>query len=81
VQQKKYTGWIKEAAENTPVLIKITPQVTDIVEVAKAVKKGGADGITASNTIPSLLGIDIYTFEHILLFWCIILFWSIWKCN
>ncbi|NLI56481.1 NAD-dependent dihydropyrimidine dehydrogenase subunit PreA [bacterium] len=60
---EKVTGWIKEAAENTPVLIKITPQVTDIVEVAKAVKKGGADGITASNTIPSLLGIDIYTFE------------------
>jgi len=60
---EKVVGWVKEAAENTPVLIKITPQVTDIVEVARAVKKGGADGITASNTIPSLLGIDIYTFE------------------
>lgn len=60
---EKVTRWVKEAAENTPVLIKITPQVTDIVEVAKAVKRGGADGITASNTIPSLLGIDIYTFE------------------
>ncbi|MGB9750471.1 MAG: NAD-dependent dihydropyrimidine dehydrogenase subunit PreA [Caldisericia bacterium] len=60
---EKVVGWVKEAAGNTPVLIKITPQVTDIVEVARAVKKGGADGITASNTIPSLLGIDIYTFE------------------
>lgn len=60
---EKVTSWVKEAAENTPVLIKITPQVTDIVEVAEAVKRGGADGITASNTIPSLLGIDIYTFE------------------
>jgi dihydropyrimidine dehydrogenase (NAD+) subunit PreA len=60
---EKVTKWVKEAAENTPVLIKITPQVTDIVEVAEAVKRGGADGITASNTIPSLLGIDIYTFE------------------
>lgn len=60
---EKVTRWVKEAAENTPVLIKITPQVTDIVEVARAVKKGGADGITASNTIPSLLGIDIYNFE------------------
>lgn len=60
---EKVTRWVKEAAEDTPVLIKITPQVTDIVEVAKAVKRGGADGITASNTIPSLLGIDIYTFE------------------
>jgi len=60
---EKVTRWVKEAAEDTPVLIKITPQVTDIVEVARAVKKGGADGITASNTIPSLLGIDIYNFE------------------
>ena len=60
---EKVARWVKEAAEDTPVLIKITPQVTDIVEVAKAVKRGGADGITASNTIPSLLGIDINTFE------------------
>ncbi|MCX8095543.1 MAG: NAD-dependent dihydropyrimidine dehydrogenase subunit PreA [Caldisericia bacterium] len=60
---EKVTSWVKEAAGDTPVLIKITPQVTDIVEVAEAVKRGGADGITASNTIPSLLGIDIYTFE------------------
>lgn len=60
---EKVTRWVKEAAEDTPVLIKITPQVTDIVEVAKAVKNGGVDGITASNTIPSLLGIDIFTFE------------------
>ncbi len=60
---EKVTRWVKEAAEDTPVLIKITPQVTDIIEVAKAVKRGGADGITASNTIPSLLGIDIKTFE------------------
>ncbi|AYO29243.1 NAD-dependent dihydropyrimidine dehydrogenase subunit PreA [Biomaibacter acetigenes] len=60
---EKVAGWVKEAAGDTPVLIKITPQVTDIVEVARAVKRGGADGITASNTIPSLLGLDIYTFE------------------
>ncbi len=60
---EKVTRWVKEAAGDTPVLIKITPQVTDIVEVAKAVKRGGADGITASNTVPSLLGVDIETFE------------------
>lgn len=60
---EKVTRWVKEAAEDTPVLIKITPQVTDIVEVAKAVQRGGADGITASNTVPSLVGIDINTFH------------------
>jgi dihydropyrimidine dehydrogenase (NAD+) subunit PreA len=60
---EKVTAWVKEAADKTPVLIKITPQVTGIVEVAKAVKRGGADGITASNTIPSLLSINIKTLE------------------
>jgi dihydropyrimidine dehydrogenase (NAD+) subunit PreA len=60
---EKVTRWVKEAADTTPILIKITPQVTDIVEVANAVKRGGADGITASNTVPSLLGVDISTFE------------------
>ena len=56
------TGWVKEGAGDTPVVIKITPQVADIVEVAEAVKAGGADGICASNTIPSLMGIDLETF-------------------
>ncbi len=56
------TRWVKEASKKIPVLIKITPQVTDIVEIAKAIKRGGADGITASNSIPALMGIDLDTF-------------------
>jgi len=52
-------GWVKEAAKRVPVVIKITPQVTNIVKVAEAVKRGGADGVCASNTIPSLMGINI----------------------
>ncbi len=59
---KEVTAWVKEGAGRTPVVIKITPQVADIVEVAQAVKEGGADGICASNTIPSLMGIDLETF-------------------
>jgi len=56
------TNWVKEGAETTPVVIKITPQVTEIVEIARAIEKGGGDGICASNTIPSLMGIDLDTF-------------------
>ncbi len=56
------TRWVKDAARKTPVVIKITPMVADIVAVANAVKKGGADAICASNTIPSLMGIDIENF-------------------
>ena len=52
-------GWIKDAADKIPVVIKVTPQVADIVEIAEAVKASGADGICASNTIPSLIGIDL----------------------
>jgi dihydropyrimidine dehydrogenase (NAD+) subunit PreA len=55
-------GWVKEAADHVPVVIKITPMVTDIVEIAKAVKEAGADAICASNSIPSIPTIDINSF-------------------
>jgi dihydropyrimidine dehydrogenase (NAD+) subunit PreA len=55
--------WVKEAAKRVPVSIKITPHVTDIVEIARAVKRSGADAITASNSIQALMGIDIRTFS------------------
>jgi dihydropyrimidine dehydrogenase (NAD+) subunit PreA len=54
-------SWVKEAAGDLPVVIKITPQAADIVAVAKAVKAAGCDGVCASNTIPSLMGIDMET--------------------
>jgi dihydropyrimidine dehydrogenase (NAD+) subunit PreA len=56
------TSWVKEGAGGTPVLVKITPQVADIAEIVEAVVRGGADGITASNTVPALLGVDLETF-------------------
>ena len=54
--------WVKEAARHIPVSIKITPHVTDIVDVAKAVQKSGADALTAANSLQALMGIDIHTF-------------------
>jgi dihydropyrimidine dehydrogenase (NAD+) subunit PreA len=54
--------WVKEAASSIPVSIKITPHVTDIVEVARAVKRSGCDALTASNSIQALMGIDIHSF-------------------
>lgn len=54
--------WVKEASKKIPISIKITPHVTDIVEVAKAVKRSGCDAITASNSIQALMGINIRTF-------------------
>lgn len=54
--------WVKEAAKKIPVSIKITPHVTDIVEVAKAVKRSGADALTAANSLQALMGINIRNF-------------------
>ncbi|MGY5858823.1 MAG: NAD-dependent dihydropyrimidine dehydrogenase subunit PreA [Candidatus Thorarchaeota archaeon] len=44
-----------------PVWVKLTPNVTDIVPIADAAIKGGADAISAINTVESLIGIDIET--------------------
>ena len=55
------TEWVKEKAR-TPVLVKLTPNITDIRAVARAAKRGGADGLSAINTINSITGIDLDTF-------------------
>jgi dihydropyrimidine dehydrogenase (NAD+) subunit PreA len=54
------TGWVKEAAR-TPVLVKLTPNITDIRIVARAARRGGADALSAINTINSITGIDLDT--------------------
>jgi len=55
------TSWVKEKAR-TPVLVKLTPNISDIRVVARAAKRGGADGLSAINTINSITGIDLDTF-------------------
>lgn len=54
------TGWVKEVAK-TPVLVKLTPNITDVRFVGRAAKKGGADGISLINTINSIMGVDLDT--------------------
>ncbi len=54
------TEWVKEKAR-TPVLVKLTPNISDIRTVARAAKRGGADGLSAINTINSITGIDLDT--------------------
>ena len=54
------TEWVKEVAR-TPVLVKLTPNVTDIRAIGRAAKRGGADALSAINTINSITGIDLDT--------------------
>jgi dihydropyrimidine dehydrogenase (NAD+) subunit PreA len=51
-------GWVKEVARK-PVIVKLTPNITDITEPAIAAKQGGADAISLINTIQSLVGVDL----------------------
>lgn len=49
-----------------PVLVKLSPNVTDIVKIAKAVVEAGADGITAINSLGPGLILDIETGRPVL---------------
>lgn len=56
------TEWVKEKAR-TPVIVKLTPNISDIRMPARAAKKAGADALSAINTINSITGIDLDTLE------------------
>ena len=50
--------WVKEAAR-TPVIVKLTPNITDVRYAARAAKNGGADAVSLINTINSITGVDL----------------------
>src|SRR5215471_15908420 len=54
------TEWVKEVARS-PVLVKLTPNIADIRSIGRAARKGGADGLSAINTLNSITGIDLDT--------------------
>jgi dihydropyrimidine dehydrogenase (NAD+) subunit PreA len=54
------TAWVKEKAR-TPVIVKLTPNISDIRVIARAARQGGADAVSAINTINSITGIDLNT--------------------
>jgi len=49
--------WVR-AAIKIPFFAKLTPNVTEIREIAKAAHQGGATGVTAINTISGLMGLN-----------------------
>jgi dihydropyrimidine dehydrogenase (NAD+) subunit PreA len=55
---ERITSWAKEFAK-VPVLVKLTPNVSDIVPHGIAARKGGADGVSLINTIKSIIGLDL----------------------
>ncbi len=59
---EQITGWVKERAR-TPVIVKLTPNISDIRMPARAAKRGGADALSAINTINSITSIDLETLQ------------------
>ncbi|CAL9039212.1 unnamed protein product [Musa banksii] len=53
-------GWINEKA-TVPVWAKMTPNITDISQPARVALKSGCEGVSAINTIMSVMGIDLNT--------------------
>ena len=46
-----------------PVIVKLTPNITDIRRPARAALKGGADAVSLINTINSITSVDLDTFS------------------
>lgn len=67
VDPEHLSAVIKAAKSNTtkPVIVKLSPNVTDIVLMAKAAEKAGADGISLINTLLGM-SIDINTARPVL---------------
>lgn len=61
---KEIVKAVKDATDK-PVFAKLTPNVTNIVDIGKAAEKGGADGVVAINTVKSI-AIDIRSRKPIL---------------
>ena len=58
---ERITGWAVQYS-TVPVLVKLTPNVGDIVPHGLAAKRGGAHGVSLINTIKSIIGVDIDRF-------------------
>ena len=59
---QEITSWAIEYS-TVPVLVKLTPNVADILPHGMAAQRGGAHGVSLINTIKSIIGVDIDTFS------------------
>ena len=52
--------WCKQATR-MPVIVKLTPNITDVRYPARAAKKGGADAVSLINTVSSITSVNLDT--------------------
>ncbi|KHJ55855.1 dihydropyrimidine dehydrogenase [Aureimonas altamirensis] len=53
--------WCKQHSK-LPVIVKLTPNITDIRYPARAARRGGADAVSLINTISSIVSVDLDNF-------------------
>ncbi|QKV17547.1 NAD-dependent dihydropyrimidine dehydrogenase subunit PreA [Oricola thermophila] len=56
--------WCKKHTD-MPVIVKLTPNITDIRYPARAAKAGGADAVSLINTINSIVSVDLDSFSPV----------------
>jgi dihydroorotate dehydrogenase subfamily 1 len=57
---EEVTGWVMKAAKK-PVWAKMTPNVTRITDPSRAAFRGGCEGVSAINTIRSVMAVNLDT--------------------
>lgn len=55
---ERVTAWAKMFTR-LPVIVKLTPNISDITLSANAARRGGADAVSLINTINSIMGVDL----------------------
>jgi dihydropyrimidine dehydrogenase (NAD+) subunit PreA len=59
---EQITRWVMDVAK-IPVIVKLTPNISDIVMPARAAVAAGANAISLINTLNSIIGVDLDTME------------------
>jgi dihydropyrimidine dehydrogenase (NAD+) subunit PreA len=59
---EEITGWVMQVAK-IPVIVKLTPNISDIVMPARAAVAAGANALSLINTLNSIIGVDLDTLE------------------
>jgi dihydropyrimidine dehydrogenase (NAD+) subunit PreA len=59
---EQITSWVMEVAK-IPVIVKLTPNISDIVMPARAAVAAKANAISLINTVNSIIGVDLETLE------------------
>ena len=59
---EQITRWVMQVAK-IPVIVKLTPNITNIVSPARAAVAAGANALSLINTVNSITGVDLDTLE------------------